>query len=74
MRSEKEAEELQSFKLKSLSEKKDILNNLKVTDLYQEGAYIDAQDTTNDFIMAKIIEVNNNEILVNYDGWPARWN
>lgn len=51
-----------------------MLKNLKVSELYTEGSYCDAQDTTNEFIMAKIIEVKNNEILVNYDGWSTKWN
>ena len=37
---------------------------------------MDAQDTTNLFIMAKIIEVDADyaSLTVNYDGWPDKWN
>lgn len=41
---------------------------------YTKGAYIDAQDTTNVFIMAKVREASNSEISVNFDGWSEKWN
>ena len=40
---------------------------------YSKGNYIDAQDTTLNFCMAKITEVINNEIQVNFDGWSNKW-
>ena len=50
-----------------------MLENYNPSEFYTKGNYIDAQDTTLNFCMAKITEVINNEIQVNFDGWSNKW-
>ena len=57
-----------------LEQKRKELDNYVPQQFYTEGSYIDAQDTTNVFMMAKIIAASATEITVNYDGWPDKWN
>ena len=57
----------------TLEEKNKLLSEYNAADYYNKGSYIDAQDTTNNFIMAKVTEVLNNEVQVNFDGWSNKW-
>lgn len=37
--------------------------------LIKPGVYVDATDTTHSYLLAKVLEVDGNQVLVNYDGW-----
>ena len=58
----------------TLEQKKKALESFSPLDYYTKGQFIDAQDTTNIFIMAKIIAASDTDITVNYDGWSDKWN
>ena len=57
----------------TFEEKKKELDAYSPTDDYIKGAYIDAQDTTLNFCMAKVTEVIGNDLQANFDGWSNRW-
>lgn len=56
----------------TLEQKVKILENYVAPDMYTKGSYIDAMDTTQVYIMAKIIASSNNEVTVNFDGWSEK--
>lgn len=39
----------------------------------EPGIWIDAMDTINAWLSAVIVEVEENNIRVHFDGWPAKW-
>jgi len=43
----------------ALDQKKKLLDSYVPMEFYNKGAFLDAQDTTNVFIMAQIIHFNN---------------
>ena len=63
-------EEVLSSQLPKAKKKLDIKNFLS------KGTYIDARDSTNNWCLANIIEVCNDDdtIKVRFDGWAAKWN
>ncbi len=73
LKAQKEAQECAEFKQMTLDEKKKVLDAYNNADYYIKGSYVDAQDTTNQFIMAKIISVKGTDVRVNYDGWSDKW-
>ena len=58
----------------TLDQKKKALDSYNPQDFFTKGMYVDAQDTTNVFMMAKIYAANQTDISVNFDGWPDKWN
>ena len=70
----KEQQECEQFKAMTLDQKKKALDGYNPQDFYTKGMYVDAQDTTNVFMMAKIYQANQTDISVNFDGWPDKWN
>lgn len=40
---------------------------------YNIGDYLDAQDTVNKWMLARIVEADDAGVVVRFDGWPARW-
>ena len=68
------AEMCARYKTMTLEQKKKELDAYVPSDFYKKGCFIDAQDTTNCFIMAKVVSESTFDINVNYDGWPERWN
>ena len=73
LKAEKEAQECAEFKQMTLDEKKKALDAYNNADYYTKGSYVDAQDTTNQFIMAKIVNIKGTDVRVNYDGWSDKW-
>ena len=57
----------------TIEQKKKELENYNPQDFYTKGAFVDAQDTTNVHIMAKIVAASQNDISVNFDGWSSKW-
>jgi hypothetical protein len=43
-------------------------------DYYLLGSYIDCFDSFSSWRVGKIIEVDGDNVKVNFDGWPHRWN
>lgn len=73
LKAQKEAQECAEFKQMTLDEKKKALDAYNNADYYTKGSYVDAQDTTNQFIMAKVVNVKGTDVRVNYDGWSDKW-
>jgi hypothetical protein len=40
---------------------------------FEEGKFIDAQDTINSWCLAQIIATDNRNVNVHFDGWSNRW-
>jgi len=68
------AAEVAALNAMTLDEKKGLLDKYAYMDYFTKGSFIDAQDTTSAWCLAKIAEVKGNELLVNYDGWSNKWN
>ena len=66
--------ECERFKAMTLEQKKKELDAYVPSDYYKKNNYIDAQDTTNEYMMARIVAETTFEITVSYDGWPEKWN
>ena len=58
----------------TLEQKKKALDSYVAADFYTKGSYVDAQDTTSAFIMAKVVHATASDVTVNYDGWSEKWN
>ena len=57
-----------------------MVENYKYWELIKEGSFIDAVDSTNSFIMAKVAKIEDiphkesKQVVVNFDGWSEKWN
>lgn len=40
---------------------------------FNEGRFIDAQDTVNTWCLGKIVEVDQRLLRIHYDGWSSKW-
>lgn len=40
---------------------------------FEVGQWIDARDTSNDWLEAQILEVGDHDVLVHFDGWASKW-
>jgi hypothetical protein len=38
------------------------------------GTYLDAMDSTNDFILSNVIAMSTTQCTVHFDGWSDKWN
>ena len=53
----------------TLEQKKELLNKYDHVPLLKVGTFVDATDTTNNFLLARIVEIDGNQVLVHFDGW-----
>jgi hypothetical protein len=58
----------------TLDQKKELLQKYDHTPFIKVGAFCDAADTTQNFLLSKIVEVDGTQVLVNFDGWSSKWN
>lgn len=58
----------------TLDKKKELLQKYDHTPFIKVGAYIDAADTTQNYLLSKIVEIDGNNLNVNFDGWSDKWN
>lgn len=56
-----------------LEKKLEVLKKYNPIEYYEEGRYIDAQDTVNAWCLAQIVQVDNKSINIHFDGWSNRW-
>lgn len=40
---------------------------------YEEGQWLDAKDSIDQWIEAQVVHVSNNEAYIHYNGWGTRW-
>jgi len=45
----------------------------KLLEGVEQGWLIDAKDTVDNWCVANVLKVENNEVRVNYDGWSAKY-
>jgi len=56
-----------------LDKKLEELRKYNTIDFYDQGRYIDAQDTVNSWCHAQIIQCDNRNLQIHFDGWSNRW-
>ena len=58
----------------TLDQKKELLNKYCFLDNLKVGDHLDAQDSTNDFILSTVVAMSATQCTVHFDGWSDRWN
>jgi len=66
--------ECMNWKNYSFEDKKAVLSKYSYTDFFTVGAYVDAQDTQNTWMIAQIVKIKDGVMEVNFDGWSQKWN
>lgn len=56
-----------------LDKKLEVLRKYNPYEYYNEGRFIDAQDTVNTWCLAKVVEVDQKMLRIHYDGWSSKW-
>lgn len=56
-----------------LDKKLEQLKKYNPLDYYEEGRFLDAQDTVNSWCLAQIVNIDNKNLNVHFDGWSNRW-
>lgn len=56
-----------------LDKKLDFLKKCNYYDFYQEGRFIDSQDTVNSWCLARVNQIDGKMLSVHFDGWSNRW-
>ena len=71
-----ELEDQVDFDKLTLDEKKKLLQEYKHEKHLKVGTYVDAADTTQSYLMARVVQINEStqSAVVNFDGWPSKWN
>jgi hypothetical protein len=62
-------ENLSHFKSLTLDKKKELLNKYDLAPHLKVGTYVDAADSTNNMLLARIVEINGHLVNINFDGW-----
>lgn len=57
----------------TLEEKLQALKEFQLSDFIYEGCWLDVQDTTSKFCVAKVIGIENGWLSVNFDGWSHKF-
>ena len=57
----------------NLDKKLEVLKKHNYYDNYNDGRFIDAQDTVNTWCLGQIVEVDQRMLRVHYDGWSSKW-
>lgn len=56
-----------------LEKKLEALKKHNFYDNYNEGRFIDAQDSVNTWCLSQIVEVDQRMLKVHFDGWSSKW-
>lgn len=61
-----------------LEKKKALLDSYNYIQYLKEGAFVDAVDTTNTFIFAKVMKIvelpgKGFQVVLGFDGWSEKW-
>lgn len=56
-----------------LEKKLEALKKHNYYDNYNEGRFIDAQDSVNTWCLSQIVEVDQRLLKVHFDGWSSKW-
>ena len=57
----------------TLAESLEILKSYDPKSHYAVDSYIDAQDSFSSWRVGKILEINNDFLKINFDGWSHKW-
>lgn len=58
----------------TLDQKKELISAHNFIDQLHVGTFLDAVDTTHDFLLAQVVSINATQVTVHFDGWSDRWN
>ena len=56
-----------------LDKKLELLRKYNPYEKYDDGRFIDAQDTVNTWCLGQITEVDQRNIRIHFDGWSPKW-
>lgn len=56
-----------------LDKKLEYAKKINYSDQYETGKFIDAMDTVNQWCLAEIVNVENRNLTIHYDGWSSKW-
>jgi hypothetical protein len=61
-----------------LDKKKALLDTYNYVQYLKEGSFVDAVDTTNTFIFAKVVKIDELptkgfQLVLGFDGWSEKW-
>lgn len=57
----------------NIEQKSKLVKDFNLFHYLYKGAYIDAMDTTNKYLVAQITEKDENFLSVNFDGWSHKF-
>ena len=60
--------------LNSLNESIQLLKNYNPMHSYIPNHYVDVIDSYSSWRISKIIDIKDDAVLVNFDGWSTKWN
>jgi hypothetical protein len=59
----------------TLDQKKELVEKYNHTDYLKVGTYVDAHDSTHQYLFAQVVEIDPNGLAqVCFDGWSKKWN
>ncbi len=59
----------------TLEQKKELVDKYNHLDYVKVGTYVDAHDTTNSYLLARVVDIDNSGMAqVTFDGWSQKWN
>lgn len=56
-----------------LEKKLEVLKKYNPYEKYDDGRFIDAQDSVNTWCLGQITEVEGKNIRIHFDGWSTKW-
>ena len=56
-----------------MDKKLEILRKYNAYEFFDDGRFIDAQDTVNAWCLGQIVAVDNKNLNIHFDGWSNRW-
>ena len=57
----------------SLDKKLELAKKINYYDQYEQGRFIDAMDTVNQWCLAEIVQVDQRTLTIHFDGWSSKW-
>jgi hypothetical protein len=56
-----------------LDKKLEVLKKYNALDYFEEGRFIDAQDSVNSWCLGEVVSVDQRNLSIHFDGWSSRW-
>ena len=56
-----------------LEKKLEVLKKYNQVEFFEEGRFIDAQDSVNAWCLGEIVSIDQKNLNIHFDGWSNRW-